>query len=163
LYRFIQKKRNKLLHQILNDIVYVGYNHKNKSRFQARHEKKGKVLTLWLLRILVRIMSGLIQPMCILTELGGCDNENGLTWGLVDDVIGASSSLHGHNFPRSASRKGARIPVVDEDEDDSTDGDGEEEEDPHDDADVIDLEDANGSNDARQTAAPEIDKFEDVY
>jgi hypothetical protein len=51
-----------------------------------------------------------------------------------------------------------------EDEDGSTDGDGEEEEDPHDDADVTDSEDApNGSNDVGQTAALEIDEFEDGY
>jgi hypothetical protein len=33
--------------------------------------KKGKVLTLWSLRILVGIMSGLIQPMYILKVLVG--------------------------------------------------------------------------------------------
>jgi hypothetical protein len=95
----------------------------------------------------------------------GFDNENGLTWGLVDDVVGASSSLQRDcYFLRSASRKGARILVVVEDEDDSTDGDGEEEEDPHDDANVTNSEDArNGSNDPGQTAAPEIDEFEDGY
>jgi hypothetical protein len=95
-----------------------------------------------------------------------CDNENGLTWRLVDDAAGASSSLHDRNFLRLASRKGARIPVVVEDEDGSTDGDGdgEEEEDPHDDADVTNSVDApNGSNDVGQTAAPKIDEFEGGY
>jgi hypothetical protein len=148
----------------LNDIVYVGYNRKTKSRFQARGEEKGKSFDPLVIEDFSWDNEWADSTYVHPQGARGCDNENGLTWGLVDDAIGASSSLHGRNFPRSASRKGARIPVVVEDEDDSTDGDGEEEEDPHDDAEVTDSEDApNGSNDSGQTAAPEIDEFEDGY
>ena len=96
----------------------------------------------------------------------GCDIGNGLTWGLVDDAAGASSSLRGRNLPRSASSKGARIPAphssLNEDEDGSTDG----EEDPHDDAELTDSEDApNGSHGGGEAAVPENipDEFEDGY
>jgi hypothetical protein len=99
----------------------------NKSRFQARHEEKGKSFD----PLVVEDFSWdnewagstYVHPQ----GACGCDTENGLTWGLVDDAAGASSLLRGCNFPRSASRKGVRILVVVEDEDGSTDGDGEEE------------------------------------
>jgi hypothetical protein len=148
----------------LNDIVYVGYNHKNKSRFQARREEKGKSFDPLVIQDFSWDNEWVDATYVHPQGARGCDNENGLTWGLVDDAVGASSSLRGRNFPRSASRKGARIPVVVEDEDGSTDGDGEEEEDPHDDADVTDSEDApNGSNDSGQIAVPKINEFEDGH
>jgi hypothetical protein len=75
-----------------------------------------------------------------------------LTWEHVDEAIGASSSLHGHNLPRTARNKRARIPhsrsFQVEDEDVACSADEGEEEDPHDDADFTDSEEApNGSND----------------
>ena len=89
----------------------------------------------------------------------GCD---GITWELVDDVLGASSSLRGRNLPRTGNNNHASIPSVVED-----DGSADEvEEDPHDDADFTDSEDApNESNDGEANDVVEniTDEFEDDY
>jgi len=36
------KKRNRLLHKRLNDIIFVSYNQKMRTRFQLMREKAGK-------------------------------------------------------------------------------------------------------------------------
>uniref|UniRef100_J3MSA6 DUF659 domain-containing protein n=1 Tax=Oryza brachyantha TaxID=4533 RepID=J3MSA6_ORYBR len=40
------KKRNQLVHKRLNDVVFVAYNRKMKTRFQLRRENAGKAMTL---------------------------------------------------------------------------------------------------------------------
>jgi hypothetical protein len=151
---------NRLLHKRLNDIVFVSYNRKMKTRFQIRREKKGKN----------------IDPL-VISEFD-CNNEwpdsshvpsegvcgSDLTWQLVDEAVGASKSVLGHNFPRRAHRNNSKhsrnsIPVVDDDDIlDLCSGDEEgqheeEEQDPHDDADVTDREDAaNDSNNGEENA-----------
>jgi hypothetical protein len=157
----------------LNDIVFVSYNRKMKTRFQTRRENKGKGLDPLVIEEFdwdnEWADSSYVHPQ----GAGGCDfggeNENGLTWELVDEAIGASSSLHGRNLPRTASNKRARIPhsrLFDvEVEDEACSADEVEEEGPHDDADLTDSEDApNGSNDGENDLAGNIlDEFEDGY
>jgi hypothetical protein len=155
----------------LNDIVFVSYNRKMKTRFQTRRENKGKGLDPLVIEEFdwdnEWADSSYVHPQ----GAGGCDfggeNENGLTWELVDEAIGASSSLHGRNLPRTASNKRARIPHSRsfEVEDEACSAD-EVEEDPHDDADLTDSKDApNGSNDGGENdlAANILDEFEDGY
>ncbi|XP_066364940.1 uncharacterized protein [Miscanthus floridulus] len=105
------KKRNRLLHKQLNDIVFVSYNRKMKTRIQLRRAR----------------------------ECDNGDNGNGLTWELVDEAIGASSSLRGCNLLRNASSKRARngqSRLAKLEEDLGLANEEEEEEDPHDDVDL---------------------------
>lgn len=91
------KKRNRLEHKRLNDLVYVQYNRKMAARFQKRCEKG----------------SSSFDPLCL--EEFDWNNEwvdldaepiynghglDGITWQQVDDVVGASTMLQGRNFPR---------------------------------------------------------------
>jgi len=87
----------------------------------------------------------------------GCGSDLGLTWQLVDEVVGATPSLQGRHFPRQA-RNSTLSQAVEEEEEE------EEEEDPHDDADVSDCEDAPAnSNDEDNGASNTIDEFDDGY
>eukprot|EP00267_Zea_mays_P047468 XP_020399931.1 uncharacterized protein LOC109942393 [Zea mays] len=96
----------------------------------------------------------------------GCDcgeDENGLTWELVDQAVGASSSLRGRNLPRNANKR-ARVSHsrFDFEEDFGSANEEEEDQDPHDDVDVTDSEDAHDDVGGENTeAAP--DEFEDGY
>jgi hypothetical protein len=141
-----------------------------KTRFQTRHENKGKGLDPFVIEEFdwdnERADSSYVHPQ----GARGCD---GLTWELLDEAIGASSSLRDRNLPRTASNKRARIPhsrlfeveVEVEVEDEACSADEVEEEGPHDDADLTDSEDApNGSNDGENDLAGNIlDEFEDGY
>ena len=102
----------------------------------------------------------------------GCDNGdngNGLTWELVDEAVGASSSLRGRNLQRKASNnKRARNGPSGLVEEDSGSANEEEEDDhdSHDDADVSDCEDApSGTNgDGENLDATNVhDEFDDGY
>uniref|UniRef100_K3ZMR1 DUF659 domain-containing protein n=1 Tax=Setaria italica TaxID=4555 RepID=K3ZMR1_SETIT len=150
------KKRNRLLHQRLNSIVFVSYTRKMKTRFQIRREKKGKSF----------------NPLVI--EEFNWDNE----WADSSFVhrqgahgsLGASSSLRGCNLRRNASSNHARpsSPSLVEDDFGSDDEEDEASQDPHDDADVTDCEDApgpNGSNNGEdiEAAANIHDEFDDGY
>ena len=113
-------------------------------------------------------MSGLTLAMFNLKVLVGVRlvSENGLTWELVDEVLGASSSLRGCNLSRRANSKRARKGHPWLVEEDSSSANEEEEEDPHDDAFVSDCDDApNGPNgDAENMEATNIpDEFDDGY
>jgi hypothetical protein len=146
---------NHLLHKRLNDIVFVSYNQKMKTRFQIRREKKGKN----------------IDPLVILefdwnNEWANSSHvppEGVRGSELVDEVIGASESVLGRNFSRRAHRNSNKhcrnsIPVVDDD--DTLDlclrdeeGQEEEEQYPHDDADATDHDAAaNDSNNMEENA-----------
>ena len=103
----------------------------------------------------------------------GCELDDGLTWNLVDEAVGASEALRGRNLPRAAHRnnhgesityrKRASSRIV-EDEDIGSENEEEEElQDPYDDVDVTDDEDS-PSNDAelnRNAANP--NEFDDGY
>lgn len=90
------KKRNKLEHKRLNDLVYVQYNRKMAVRFQKRHEKG----------------AGSFDSLC--HEDFDWNNEwvdvdaetiydgRGITWEQVDEAVGASHMYRGRNFPRAA-------------------------------------------------------------
>jgi len=92
------KKRNRLEHKRLNDLVYVQYNRKMAVRFQKRHEKG----------------AGSFDPLCLEdfdwnNEWVDVDAEpvhNGrgleITWDQVDEAVGASQMYRGRNFPRAA-------------------------------------------------------------
>ncbi|XP_066365179.1 uncharacterized protein [Miscanthus floridulus] len=95
-------KRNRLLHKRLNDIVFVSYNRKMKTRnfFDPLVIEEFDWDNEW-------TDSSYVHPQ----GARGCDNgdnSNGLTWEHVDEVVGASSSLRGRNLPRNASSKRAR-------------------------------------------------------
>lgn len=162
------KKRNRLLHKRLNDIVFVSYNRKMKTRFQLRREKKGKSFDPLVIEEFdwdnEWADSSYVHPQ----GARGCEtngqNDNGLTWELVDEALGASSTLRGRNLPRKASSKRSRL--VELEEDSGSANEEEEDEDPHDDADVSDCEHApNGSNDGGENmeATNIPDEFDDGY
>jgi len=90
------KEKNRLLHKRLNAIVFVSYNRKMKTRFQIRREKKGNFFDP--LVIDQFDWDNEWADCCCVHPQGvrGCEvaeNENGLTWELVDEALGASSSL----------------------------------------------------------------------
>jgi len=103
----------------------------------------------------------------------GCELDDGLTWNLVDEVVGASEALRGRNLPRAAHRnnhgesityrKRASSRIV-EDEDIGSENEEEEElQDPYDDVDVTDDEDS-PSNDAEENRnAANSNEFDDGY
>jgi len=99
------KKRNRLLHKRLNDIVFVSYNWKMKTRFQLRREKKGKFFDPLVIEEFdwdnEWADSSYVHPQ----GARGCDNGNGLTWEHVDEAVGASSSLRGRNLLRNDNKR----------------------------------------------------------
>ncbi|WVZ58925.1 hypothetical protein U9M48_009143 [Paspalum notatum var. saurae] len=108
-FEFIHtKKRNRFLHKRLNDTVFVFYNRKMKTRFQMTREKKGKGFDPLVIEEFnwdnEWADSSYVHP----EGARGCaENENGLAWELVDEAMGASSSLRGRNLTRNASNKRA--------------------------------------------------------
>jgi hypothetical protein len=162
------KKRNRLLHKRLNDLVFVSYNRKMQSRFQKRREKAGPSYDPLVIEDFdwdnEWIDSSVVHP--------GGDNDDliDLTWDHVDEAIGASSSLRDRNLPRQASRlntyqRRARAQQVEEGEEDANDSANENlEEDPHDDMNVTDSEEGSGGEDSGEENAPTFpDEFDDGY
>ena len=103
----------------------------------------------------------------------GCELDDGLTWNLVDEVVGASEALRGRNLPRTAHRNNHGEPItyrkrassrIIEDEDIGSENEEEEElQDPYDDVDVTDDEDS-PSNDAEENRdAANSNEFDDGY
>ncbi|XP_042487754.1 uncharacterized protein LOC122067992 [Macadamia integrifolia] len=92
------KKRNRLEHQRLNDLVYIQYNRRLHSRFQERREKGNNCDPL------------ILDEMNWISEWITGDQEDGdlvhprddLTWGDVDRAVGASTSVGVRNLPRRA-------------------------------------------------------------
>ena len=126
-----------------------------KTRFQIRREKGGKGFDPLVLEDF-NWDNEWADSLHVPTQGGrGCGSDLGLTWQLVDEVVGATTSLQGRHFPRQA-RNSTLSQAVEEEE--------EEEEDPHDDADVSDCEDAPAnSNDEDNGASNTIDEFDDGY
>jgi len=137
-----------------------------KTRFQIRREKKGKNFDPLVIEEFdwdnEWADSSHVHPQ----GARGCD-ENDLTWAAVDEALGASNSLWGHNLPRNASSRCATNSNPRLDEDESGLGNEEEEdEDPHDDAYVTDSEDAppdGGESMEGLQAANNHDEFDDGY
>lgn len=174
------KKRNRLLHKRLNDLVYVAYNRKMKTRFQKRREKAGKNYDPLVIEDFDwdnEWTDSLVVP-----PQGG--RECDLTWDDVDEAIGASRSLRGRNLPRQANRYTPGEPaafqrrprsttmVVEEDgldeqgQDSDSGNEEDEEEDPHDDADVSDCDEApNATEDGGENldSTNNSNEFDDGY
>ena len=97
-YFFLQihtKKRNRLEHKRLNKLVYVSYNKKMTNRFQKIRELgcKGK-----------RSNPLLLEEFQ--WDIEWVDENCGeLPWAVVDEAIGASENLQGHNLPRAAAAR----------------------------------------------------------
>ncbi|XP_074356348.1 uncharacterized protein LOC141696056 [Apium graveolens] len=81
------KKRNRLEHQRLNDLVYVQYNQKIVSRFKKRRELGRKFDSL------------VFEDLEWANEWVGIEDR---FWEAVDIASGASESLEGRNFPTRA-------------------------------------------------------------
>uniref|UniRef100_J3MSA7 HAT C-terminal dimerisation domain-containing protein n=1 Tax=Oryza brachyantha TaxID=4533 RepID=J3MSA7_ORYBR len=172
-FEFIHtKKRNRLVHKRLNDVVFVAYNRKMKTRFQLRRENAGKSY----------------DPLVI--EEFDWDNEwadslhepiqgargRDITWDDVDEAVGASHSLRGCNVPRRAhnradpitfQRRSRNSAMVEEDEEAYVQSDQEEEEeDPHDDANVSDCDEAPGGTEdgeGSMDVTTNLNEFDDDF
>ena len=145
-----------------------------KTRFQLRREKKGKSSDPLVFEEFDWDNEWADSSHVFHRGRRGCDideNGDGPTWQLVDEVLGASSSLRGRNLPRNANKRARisnrRLLEIDS----GSDNEEEEEEDlePLDDADVTDCEDDdhfNGSNaggEDVEAAANTDDEFDDGY
>ncbi|XP_066351128.1 uncharacterized protein [Miscanthus floridulus] len=130
-FEFIHtKKRNRLEHKRLNDLVYVSYNRKMTSRFQKRREEAGKSYAPLVIEDF-DWNNEWVDPMAQPEGARGSD----LTWDQVDEAIGASRELRGRNLHRTYARRARQISrVVEEDEEE-----GEEEEIILDDDDIDDF------------------------
>ncbi|XP_074351686.1 uncharacterized protein LOC141690822 [Apium graveolens] len=88
-FEFIHtKRRNRLEHQRLNDLVYVPYNRKIYTRFKKRREQGKKYDPL------------VLEDLEWTNEwIGDIDDR---FWSAVDIASGASEALEGRNLPRRA-------------------------------------------------------------
>jgi hypothetical protein len=93
------KRRNRLLHKRLNDLVFVSYNRKMQNRFQKRRETGG---TSYDPLVLDDFDWDNEWVHSSVVHAGRDDDEHNLTWEQVDEATGASESLGGRNFPRQA-------------------------------------------------------------
>jgi hypothetical protein len=104
------KKRNRLEHKRLNDLVYVSYNGKMATRFQKIHEK-GKNLDPLVLEDF-DWDNEWVDPLANSSLVG---DDPLLTWEHVDHATGASTHLQGRYFPRRAH--GFQVSAVEDNED----------------------------------------------
>jgi hypothetical protein len=164
------KKRNKLLHKRLNDLVFVSYNRKMISRFQKRREKAGPSYDPLVIEDFDWDNEWIDSSAVHVSR----DNDDliDLTWDHVDEAVGASNSLRGHNLPRQANnmntyqrRQRMREQKVEEGgEDDNHSNNEDLEEDPLDDLDVSDSdEDPGGDDDGEENDPTFVDEFDDGY
>jgi hypothetical protein len=163
------KKRNKLLHKRLNDLVFVSYNQKMIIRFQKRREKAGPSYDPLVIEDF-DWDNDLIDSSVV---HGGRDNDDliDLTWDHVDEAVGASNSLRDHNLPRQSNnmntnqrRQRMRAQEVEEgDEDDNHSNNEDMEEDPLDDLDVSDNDEGPGGDDGVENDPTFADEFDDGY
>ncbi|WOL05339.1 hypothetical protein Cni_G14067 [Canna indica] len=139
-FEFIHtKKRNRLLHQRLNDLVYVQYNRKIATRFQK-----------------VRECGKNYDPL-VLDDFDWGTNawfnnddeeDDRIPFELVDEAIGASNALEGHNFSRrrgvnelvtyNRRHRGSTSTSTSRLVDENSSDEGEEEIFPNDDEDIED-------------------------
>jgi hypothetical protein len=93
----------------LNDNVFVSYNRKNMDRFQKRREKIGDKSYDPLIIDDFDWGNEWVDPTMPPPQgARGCPDD--ISWELVDEAVGASSSLQGRNFPRGASATMGRGP-----------------------------------------------------
>jgi hypothetical protein len=93
----------------LNDNVFVSYNRKNMDRFQKRREKIGDKSYDPLIIDDFDWGNEWVDPtMPPPQDARGCPDD--ISWELVDEAIGAGSSLQGRNLPRGASATMGRGP-----------------------------------------------------
>ncbi|KAM0881724.1 hypothetical protein ACQ4PT_032771 [Festuca glaucescens] len=102
-FEFIHtKKRNRLQHQRLNGNVFVSYNRKNMDRFQKRREKMGDKSYDPLVIEDFDWGNEWVDPTVPPPQgARGCPDD--ISWDLVDEVVGATSSLQGRNYPRTTT------------------------------------------------------------
>ena len=145
-----------------------------KTRFQLRREKKGKSFDPLVFEEFDWDNEWADSSHVFPRGRRGCDiveNHDGLTWQLVDDVLGASSSLRGRNLPRNANKhaRNSNRRLLEIDSGPGNEKEEEEDLEPLDDADVTDCEDDdhfNGSNaggEDVEAAANTDDEFDDGY
>ncbi|XP_031091572.1 uncharacterized protein LOC115996475 [Ipomoea triloba] len=100
------KRRNRLEHKRLNDLIYVQYNLKIANRFQKLHEEGSNLNPL------------ILEEFQWNNEwVDGSDDAvhpgGDISWRLVDEVIGASNNLEGHNlFTRANVGEGTSAPTL---------------------------------------------------
>ena len=171
------KKRNRLQHKRLNDVVFVSYNRKMRTRFQMRREKAGKSYDPLVIEDFDWNNEWTDSSVVPLQGARGCVHD--LTWEDVDEAVGASRSLRGRHFPRQANmayqRRASNTRMALEDEEtfdphneaieEAIEEEEDEEEDPHDDADVSDCDEApsaigDGEN---NNCTINLDMFDDGY
>jgi hypothetical protein len=99
------KKKNRLQHRILNDNVFVSYNRKNMDRFQKRREKLGdKSYDPLVIEDFDWDNEWVDPTMPPPQGARGCPDD--ISWELIDEAVGATSSLQGRNFPRASLQRG---------------------------------------------------------
>ncbi|KAJ1287185.1 hypothetical protein BS78_03G411100 [Paspalum vaginatum] len=107
-FEFIHtKKRSRLEHERLNNLVYVQYNRKMAARLQKMREE-GKNFDPLVLEDF-DWDNEWVDPLANSGHIGG---DPLFTWDHVDEAAGASTQLRGRNFPRRA-----HVSRFDEDED----------------------------------------------
>jgi hypothetical protein len=160
------KRRNRLLHKRLNDLVFVSYNRKMQNRFQKRRETGG---TSYDPLVLDDFDWDNEWVHSSVVHAGRDDDEHNLTWEQVDEAIGASESLRGRNFPRQArmysnsyQRRSTMRAHEDEqgEEDDGNDSNNEVV-DPQDDYWYGDSDEANEAEDDGEENPTPHDEFDD--
>ena len=145
-----------------------------KNRFQLRRENKGKSFDPLVFEEFDWDNEWADSSHVFPRGRRGCDiveNQDGLTWQLVDDVLGASSSLRGRNLPRNANKhaRNSNRRLLEIDSGSGNEKEEEEDLEPLDDADIADCEDAdhsNGSNaggEDMEVAANAVDEVDDGY
>ncbi|KAM0840273.1 hypothetical protein ACQ4PT_059783 [Festuca glaucescens] len=102
-FKFIHtKKRNQLQHRILHDNVFVSYNWKNMDWFQKRRENIGDKSYDPLIIDDFDWGNEWVDPTMPPPQgARGCPDD--IPWELVDEAVGASSSLQGRNLPRGTT------------------------------------------------------------
>jgi hypothetical protein len=155
------KKRNRLEHKRLNDLVYVSYNRKMAARFQKLREE-GKNFDPLVLEDF-DWDNEWVDPLANSSVVG---DDPLFTWEHVDHAIGASTQLHGRYFPRRAH--GTQVPILEDDEDDVDEGDENEDDDNFvlDDLDMDDEEETNnsgGRGDEQDKDDVGLDDLDDGY
>jgi hypothetical protein len=162
------KKRTRLEHKRLNDLVYVLYNRKMADRFQKirEEEKNFDPLILEDFDWDNEWVDPLANSSHVSNALG--DDFN-LSWDQVDEAIGASVHLRGRNFPRRAAGGCVRRDEdLEKEETNLANEDDEDEEYILDDLNVEDeIEGSNSGNDDDDQGVDahglNIDEFDDGY
>ncbi|KAM0899923.1 hypothetical protein ACQ4PT_020991 [Festuca glaucescens] len=163
-FEFIHtKKRNRLQHQRLNDNVFVSYNRKNMDRFQKRREKMGDKSYDPLVIEDFDWGNEWVDPTVPPPQgARGCPGD--ISWHLVDEVVGATSSLQGRNYPRTTTM-GRGPSTVNKQHSSIPNGENDDSDFVHDDDDLTDDDDDPTSADQEggDGTNATMDEFDDGY